>query len=118
MRFPRAIRPAIRGNATCSEDEIGRSVTNSADPRSAGRPCGKEANERMTADTPRSAEPRPCAPRLSRTSEVLPDAEIGHFALQLIALGRDLESVALARAVTWHLQHRVLLNGRKTVVLR
>jgi formyltetrahydrofolate deformylase len=37
---------------------------------------------------------------------------------QLIGIGRDLESVALARAVTWHLEHRVIVNGRKTVVLR
>ncbi|MDP9117608.1 MAG: formyltetrahydrofolate deformylase [Actinomycetota bacterium] len=37
---------------------------------------------------------------------------------QLIAIGRDLESVALARAVTWHLEHRIILNGSKTVVLR
>ena len=36
----------------------------------------------------------------------------------LVAIGRDLESVALARAVTWHLEHRIILNGRKTVVLR
>jgi formyltetrahydrofolate deformylase len=37
---------------------------------------------------------------------------------QLIGIGRDLESVALAHAVTWHLEHRIILNGRKTVVLR
>jgi formyltetrahydrofolate deformylase len=32
------------------------------------------------------------------------------------AVGRDVESVVLARAVRWHIEHRVLLNGRKTVV--
>ena len=32
------------------------------------------------------------------------------------AVGRDVESVVLARAVRWHVEHRVLLNGRKTVV--
>jgi formyltetrahydrofolate deformylase len=32
--------------------------------------------------------------------------------------GRDVESVVLARAVTWHAQHRVLVNGSKTVVFR
>ncbi len=32
------------------------------------------------------------------------------------AVGRDIESVVLARAVRWHLEHRVMLNGRKTVV--
>jgi formyltetrahydrofolate deformylase len=33
-----------------------------------------------------------------------------------VAVGRDIESRTLARAVTWHCEHRVLLNGRKTVV--
>jgi formyltetrahydrofolate deformylase len=37
---------------------------------------------------------------------------------QLTATGRDVESVVLARAVTWHAQHRVLLAGGKTVVFR
>ena len=36
----------------------------------------------------------------------------------LAAVGRDVECVTLARAVTWHLEHRVLLNGNRTVVLR
>jgi formyltetrahydrofolate deformylase len=34
----------------------------------------------------------------------------------LVRLGRDVERRVLARAVRYHLQHRVLLNGRKTVV--
>lgn len=34
----------------------------------------------------------------------------------LIQKGRDLERVVLSRAVRWHLQHRILLYGRKTVV--
>jgi formyltetrahydrofolate deformylase len=34
----------------------------------------------------------------------------------LAAIGRDIESVVLARAVKWHAEHRVLLNGRRTVV--
>ncbi len=34
------------------------------------------------------------------------------------AVGRDVECVVLARAVRWHVEHRVLLNGAKTVVLR
>lgn len=34
----------------------------------------------------------------------------------LIEKGRDAERLALARAVRWHLEHRVLLDGRKTVV--
>ena len=35
---------------------------------------------------------------------------------RLAAIGRDVESVALARAVRWHLEHRVLLDGHKTIV--
>ena len=34
------------------------------------------------------------------------------------AVGRDVECVVLARAVRWHVEHRVLLNGRKTIVFR
>jgi formyltetrahydrofolate deformylase len=36
----------------------------------------------------------------------------------LSAVGRDIECVVLARAVRWHLEHRVLMNGHKTVVFR
>lgn len=36
----------------------------------------------------------------------------------LVRLGRDVESVTLARAVEWHLDHRVVLNGSRTVVFR
>ncbi|MGY4831453.1 formyltetrahydrofolate deformylase [Sphaerotilaceae bacterium SBD11-9] len=32
------------------------------------------------------------------------------------AAGRDVESMVLARAVRWHVEHRVLLNGQKTVI--
>jgi len=35
---------------------------------------------------------------------------------ELIAVGRDIESRVLARAVKLHLESRVMLNGRKTVV--
>lgn len=35
---------------------------------------------------------------------------------QLVALGRDVESQTLARAVKWHSEHRVLINGSRTVV--
>lgn len=41
-----------------------------------------------------------------------------HGPERLVALGRDLESVALARAVQAHAERRVLLNGTKTVVFR
>ena len=39
-------------------------------------------------------------------------------AQQLTTIGRDVESAVLARAVTWHARHRVLLNGHKTVVFK
>ncbi|MFJ8044583.1 formyltetrahydrofolate deformylase [Kitasatospora sp. NPDC096147] len=42
------------------------------------------------------------------THDVTPD--------QLVALGRDVECQALARAVKWHSERRVLLNGTRTVV--
>jgi len=35
---------------------------------------------------------------------------------QLVAVGRDIECQVLARAVKWHVEHRVLLNGGRTVV--
>ena len=37
---------------------------------------------------------------------------------RLAAVGRDLEAMALARAVGWHLDHRVLLNAQSTVIFR
>jgi len=36
----------------------------------------------------------------------------------LAAIGHDVESVVLARAVKWHLERRVLVNGHRTVVFR
>lgn len=36
----------------------------------------------------------------------------------LVRLGQDVERRALARAVRWHAEHRVLLNGHRTVVFR
>jgi formyltetrahydrofolate deformylase len=35
---------------------------------------------------------------------------------ELIAKGSELERVVLARAVKWHLEHRILCYGNKTVV--
>jgi formyltetrahydrofolate deformylase len=35
---------------------------------------------------------------------------------QLVAVGRDVECQVLARAVTWHAEHRVLVNGGRTVI--
>jgi formyltetrahydrofolate deformylase len=37
---------------------------------------------------------------------------------QLTAIGRDVECVTLARAVKWHVEHRIVLNGSKTVVFK
>ena len=34
----------------------------------------------------------------------------------LVAIGRDIECAVLARAVTWHIERRVLMNANKTVV--
>ena len=36
----------------------------------------------------------------------------------LVAIGRDTETVALSKALKYHLEHRVLLNGDKTVIFR
>lgn len=37
---------------------------------------------------------------------------------QLTATGRDIESAVLARALKYHIEHRVLINDHKTVVFR
>jgi formyltetrahydrofolate deformylase len=42
----------------------------------------------------------------------------GLTADELVAAGRDVESQVLSRAVGWHSQTRVMLNGSKTVVFR
>jgi formyltetrahydrofolate deformylase len=34
------------------------------------------------------------------------------------AVGRDVECAALARAVQWHVEHRILLNGNRTIVFK
>ncbi|MFI6504616.1 formyltetrahydrofolate deformylase [Nonomuraea typhae] len=39
-----------------------------------------------------------------------------HSAEDLVQIGRDVECVALARAVKWHAEQRVLLHGHKTIV--
>ncbi len=41
-----------------------------------------------------------------------------HAPEDLVAMGSDLENVVLARAVRYHIESRVLLNGQKTVVFR
>lgn len=37
---------------------------------------------------------------------------------QLAAAGKDAECMALARAVRWHAEHRILLNGKSTVIFQ
>lgn len=41
-----------------------------------------------------------------------------HSPDDLAAIGRDTECIALARALKYHIEHRVLLNGKKTVVFK
>jgi formyltetrahydrofolate deformylase len=41
-----------------------------------------------------------------------------YSAAELAAAGRDVECQVLSRAVRWHAESRVLLNGHKTVVFR
>jgi formyltetrahydrofolate deformylase len=47
-------------------------------------------------------------------------ARVDHSATveDLTAQGRDTESQVLARAVKWHGEHRVLINGHKTVIFK
>ena len=42
----------------------------------------------------------------------------GHSPDQLAAVGRDIESAVLARAVKYHVEQRIFLNGYRTVVFR
>jgi len=35
-----------------------------------------------------------------------------------MGVGRDVECAVLARAVRWHVEHRILLNGNRTVIFR
>ncbi|MGI5423829.1 formyltetrahydrofolate deformylase [Streptomyces sp. CA-179760] len=51
------------------------------------------------------------------TQEVI-DVDHSHTPDGLAAIGRDAESAALARAVRWHCEGRVFVQGRRTVVLR
>ncbi|HEX3223560.1 MAG TPA: formyltetrahydrofolate deformylase [Nocardioides sp.] len=41
-----------------------------------------------------------------------------HTREQLVAAGRDVEAQVLSRAIRWHSESRVLLNGNRTVVFR
>jgi formyltetrahydrofolate deformylase len=44
--------------------------------------------------------------------------EHAYDAEQFTAIGRDVECLVLSRAITWFAQHRVLINGNKTVVFK
>ncbi len=39
-----------------------------------------------------------------------------HSPDELVQLGRDVECTVLARAVSWHVEHRILIEGGKTIV--
>ena len=39
-----------------------------------------------------------------------------HEPEKLLSIGRDIESIVLSRAVQYHTERRVILNGNKTVV--
>jgi formyltetrahydrofolate deformylase len=41
-----------------------------------------------------------------------------HTPEDLASIGRDIEALVLAKAVKYHIEHRILINGNKTVVLR
>src|ERR1700753_2302278 len=58
-------------------------------------------------------------PNLDEGPIIEQDVErINHHATpdDLVRKGRDIERRVLARALTWHLEDRVFLNGRRTVV--
>ena len=42
----------------------------------------------------------------------------GDDVAELVAMGQDVERRVLARAVRWHAEHRVLLDGHRTVIFR
>jgi formyltetrahydrofolate deformylase len=50
--------------------------------------------------------------------QVVERVDHAHKAEQLLAVGRDMECQALARAVKYHIERRVFLNDSRTVVLR
>jgi formyltetrahydrofolate deformylase len=47
-------------------------------------------------------------------------ARVDHFLSveDCAGVGRDVECAVLARAVKWHVEHRILLNGNRTVVFK
>lgn len=41
-----------------------------------------------------------------------------HDEQELVRMGSDVETKVLTRAVTWHCEHRIILNGQKTIVFK
>jgi formyltetrahydrofolate deformylase len=50
--------------------------------------------------------------------QVVAQIDHRHGVDDLVRVGRDSECAALARAVTWHAQHRILVNGNRTVIFK
>jgi formyltetrahydrofolate deformylase len=50
--------------------------------------------------------------------QVVAEIDHRHGAQDLARVGRDSECRALSRAVTWHAEHRILLNGTRTIVFK
>jgi hypothetical protein len=79
------------------------------------RVCGDEPGHGHAASRSRVAGPLskslwgdyPCPSVATTTSAQVAD---------LVRNGRDLEQIVLARAIRYHLEHRVLVYGNKTVV--
>ena len=66
--------------------------------------------------------PQPSIPADSRASDSLVVSAKGTIKKptveDLIRYGKDVEKAVLARALRYHLEDRVLLNGHRTVVFR
>ncbi len=62
--------------------------------------------------------PGPMSDAEHASPTTLPPADHTDAVEDLTARDRDTESQVLARAVKWHSEHRVLLNGHKTVVFK
>ena len=63
-----------------------------------------------------AAPPPPLPADMPGLEKTMARVTHAHTTEQLVAEGSDLETVCLARAVRWHLEHRILRNGSRTVV--
>ncbi|MFF4758506.1 formyltransferase family protein [Streptomyces sp. NPDC001292] len=52
------------------------------------------------------------------TAQEVIGVDHAHTPEDLVAVGRDVESAALVKAVRWHCEGRVVVHGRRTVVLQ